>query len=547
MSDTRGRETRPGRHTTGSATSDPELAALRTHAAFHQRLRDLTLEFSQQAAAAGALDAALGGFADGANILLGARQTTVWLHQRSARTLTARASSDAGSLRATERVPTTAADAPAARGLRLERARLEADRSLLLVPLRGWRRALGTLVAQGPFVPALDEDLLEELSHELGRQLAAAIESVQLLEQVLRQRRLLEDTFNSLVDLVVVTDTELRLVQTNEVFAARVGQVPAELHGRPLGALVDRALADWIAATAHDGAGGAGGEHDARSGLVSDARLAGEFAVTMTPLVNHVGEAVGHVVVLRDITAQRQLEAEREALRARLAQSEKLAALGQFVAGVAHEMNNPLQGVLGHLELMMETADLPPAVKRDMRRIYHEADRAAKIVQNLLTFSGARRMERRRLRPARVVSRALVSRADALRRGGIRVARSDAEHAPWISGDPQLLHQALVNVLVNAEHAVADVGGDARIEIATRAGAAGGRVAIVIRDNGPGIPADALPRIFDPFFTTKDVGKGTGLGLAITYGIIQEHGGTIHAANDPGGGAVITIDLPGQE
>lgn len=545
----RGRETRPGRHTTGAATSDPHLATLRTHAAFHQRLGDLILEFSRQAAAAGALDAALGDFVGGANSLLGARRTTVWLHQRRTRTLTPAAASDAGSLRTMPSVPTAPPDAPAARGLRLERARLELDRGghLLLVPLRGWRRALGTLVAEGPFTPALDDEVLEELSHELGRQLASAIESIQLLEEVLRQRRLLEDTFNSLVDLVVVTDSELRLVQTNEVFAARAGQPRTELLGRPLGALLDRGLAEWIAATAHDGAADGGGEHDARTGLVSDARLAGEFAVTMTPLVDHGGDAVGHVLVLRDITAQRQLEAEREALRARLAQSEKLAALGQFVAGIAHEMNNPLQGVLGYLELLMETAAVEPAVKRDLRRIYHEADRAATIVRNLLTFSGARRMERRRLRPARLVSRALVSRADALRRGGIRVVRNDAEQVPWISGDPQLLHQALVNVLVNAEHAVAGIAGSPRIEIATRADAAGGRVAIAIRDNGPGIPAEALPRIFDPFFTTKDVGKGTGLGLAITYGIIQEHGGTIQAANAAGGGAVVTIELPAED
>jgi two-component system sensor histidine kinase HupT/HoxJ len=110
-----------------------------------------------------------------------------------------------------------------------------------------------------------------------------------------------------------------------------------------------------------------------------------------------------------------------------------------------------------------------------------------------------------------------------------------------------LLQQAFLNVLTNAEHAIADGGAHGTIEIVTFAGSQGSTVVTTIRDSGPGIPADVLPRVFDPFFTTKEVGRGTGLGLAITYGIIQEHGGTIAAANSPGSGAVITIELPAAE
>ena len=254
----------------------------------------------------------------------------------------------------------------------------------------------------------------------------------------------------------------------------------------------------------------------------------------------------------RDVTRQTRLEAEREALREKLAQSEKLASLGQFVAGIAHEINNPLQGVLGHLELLMAAPAAPGAslettraMRRDLRRIYREADRAAKIVQNLLTFSGSHRQIRRRLRIERVLSRVVASRRRALARARIDLIRDQQDDVAAVVGDPQLLQQAFLNVIINAEHAIAGTGRPGSIVISTTS--RDRRVITTIRDTGPGIADAVLPRIFDPFFTTKAVGQGTGLGLAITYGIVQEHGGTIHAANDGERGTMFTIDLPGAE
>ncbi|HEV7837358.1 MAG TPA: ATP-binding protein, partial [Gemmatimonadaceae bacterium] len=273
-------------------------------------------------------------------------------------------------------------------------------------------------------------------------------------------------------------------------------------------------------------------------------RLQGIFATTITPLINEDGQPVGRVLVARDITAQTQLETEREALRERLSQSEKLASLGQFVAGIAHEMNNPLQGVLGHLELLIETSDAARPVRPTLRRIYQEGDRAAKIVRNLLMFTGSQRVHRKPLRLERVLAKALASRAAARRRNHIEVARQLAGKLPDVIGDALLLQQALLNILINAEHAITHCGRTGRIETNIAPTNDGALVRLTIRDTGDGIPANILPKIFDPFFTTKDVGQGTGLGLAITYGIIQEHGGTITAANAAGGGARFTIDLP---
>jgi two-component system sensor histidine kinase HupT/HoxJ len=125
------------------------------------------------------------------------------------------------------------------------------------------------------------------------------------------------------------------------------------------------------------------------------------------------------------------------------------------------------------------------------------------------------------------------------------VARQESDGVPVIAADALLLQQALLNILINAGHAILSTGAPGRIDMHVAPTADGGGVRLTIRDTGPGIAPEILPRIFDPFFTTKEVGQGTGLGLAITYGIIQEHGGTIHAANAPEGGAQFTIELPG--
>lgn len=231
-------------------------------------------------------------------------------------------------------------------------------------------------------------------------------------------------------------------------------------------------------------------------------------------------------------------------LRNRLVQSDKLVALGQFVAGIAHELNNPLQAVLGNLELMRATGAFPKAIRRDMQRVYREADRAAKIVRNLLVFAGSRRLKKRRTSVNALLMRVLALRARAHRDAGIDVVRNHADNLPRVKGDPLLLHQALLNIILNAEHAIGPGAG--RIESRTifDSRSTPPEVVIQIRDTGPGIPADVMPRVFEPFFTTKEVGKGTGLGLAITYGIIQDHGGQVFASNHPDGGALFTVRLP---
>ncbi len=509
------------------------------------RVREVVLGFSRGAPSdpVGSLD--FDGLCAGLAAALGARRAGLWIYDRRAGVMYLEGSSDPSARAAAEAVAADGAASKAARGLRLERPELDGRDFAgphgfdLLVPLRGRRRALGTLVLEGFAGTPSERAVLLDAARDLGRQLSSVIDNVQLLGEVLRSRRELEDTFDSLADLVIVCDPAQRITDVNRAFAERVGRRREELRGEALARWIGEETAAWIAAQA---TAGLAGPPAVPTRQFDDPVLKGTFIVTVTRLRGQDSRPTGRVAVLRDVTEHARLEAERAALRQQLAQSEKLAALGQFVAGIAHELNNPLQGVLGHLELMRATGRLTPAERRELGRIYREADRAAKIVTSLLVFAGKGQRVRRRCGVNQIVARALALRAARLRKAGVEVVRHLDPRRPRTIGDPLLLQQAFFNIILNAEQAMG--GGPGRLEITTTLVRRGEWVVVRIRDTGPGLPEAVQSRLFEPFFTTKEVGKGTGLGLAITYGIIRDHSGQIRANNHPGGGAVFTVELP---
>jgi PAS domain S-box-containing protein len=520
-----------------------DLFRLRRRDELQHDLRDLIDEFSDSISATLDLTAGIEIFCVGANRLFGADRTSVWVHDRHARQLVLQGSSDPEHMARGVSVNTEDALAPAAIALRRTRAEVvspgDAATATVTVPLRGCRRALGTIVFDGVRVEAGGELDLLDRADELGRQLSNTIETTQLLDNVLRSRRELENTFDSIWHLVVVSNLAGRIVQVNEAFAGRLGRSRDSLIGEPLADCIGAELAEWLAAIESNDSRREG-EPESRE--IRDSALNGTFLFTVTSLLDPEHRRIGTVLVARDLTPQVRTEAEREELRRRLTQSEKLAALGQFVAGIAHELNNPLQGVLGHLELLRVTGAFPKQLRKEVQTIYREADRAAKIVRNLLVFAGSRRLARRAVSLPPILQKVVALRSAACRAAGIEVVRHYDPKLPRLQSDPLLIHQVFLNIMMNAEQSIVATGRAGRIEIsATRTEH---HLVTTVRDTGEGITEEALSRIFEPFYTTKEVGKGTGLGLAIAYGIVQEHGGQIHAANHPEGGAMFTVELP---
>ena len=232
---------------------------------------------------------------------------------------------------------------------------------------------------------------------------------------------------------------------------------------------------------------------------------------------------------------------ETRLVQERLLQSEKMSSVGQLVSGVAHELNNPLTGIMGFAQMLM-LRNLDAESRKQVETIYAEAERASKIVSNLLTFA-------RRRKPTKEAAdlNTLVERVLELRNYDLRVRNIDVQMQldpalPETMVDTNQIQQVLLNIVINAEQAMRGDGEAGTLRI--RSGREGGAVRVWFTDTGPGMSAETLRRIFDPFFTTKDAGEGTGLGLTICYGIIEEHGGRIWAESEPGQGTTFIIELP---
>src|SRR5437016_3528039 len=254
-----------------------------------------------------------------------------------------------------------------------------------------------------------------------------------------------------------------------------------------------------------------------------------------SPLSDEKGNIEGVVLSGRDVTDLKRLEEQ-------LIQAEKLAAMGQMLAGVAHELNNPLTAILGVTELLRERQGADDSTKRQLELTHRQARRAARIVQNLLEFSRPASPQKKPLDLSNLLDRTLQLHEHSLRRNNVEVDFRLQPDLPGVIGDANQLIQVFLNLITNAEQAIREVRDTGRIQI--RAGRNGNQLAITVQDDGVGIRPESLPRIFDPFYTTKRPGGGTGLGLSICMSIIREHGGNIEAETLPAGGSAFTIYLP---
>ena len=254
-----------------------------------------------------------------------------------------------------------------------------------------------------------------------------------------------------------------------------------------------------------------------------------------SPLFDETGKIDGVVISARDVTELKRLEEQ-------LIQAEKLAAMGQMLAGVAHELNNPLTAILGVTEMLRDSGDLQENTKRQLELTHRQARRAARIVQNLLEFSRPAAPQKRPVDVNSLIERTLQLQDHSLRRNNVHVDFQPQSDLPMVIGDANQLIQVFLNLISNAEYAIREVRETGRVQI--RIGRIGGHISVTVQDDGVGVSPEALPKIFDPFYTTKRPGGGTGLGLSICMSIVREHGGTIDVETLPAGGTAFTVYLP---
>jgi two-component system NtrC family sensor kinase len=438
-------------------------------------------------------------------------------------------------------------------------------RSSISLPMLVQEQLVGILtmsaVAPYRFEPA-DEDLLAIIAAQIG----AAVQNARLHEVVRRGKHEWEDTFDAISDPIAVFDSSGNLLRGNTALATLLGRAVTEL---PHSTCHSIGLCGGLFPRCAVGEAVASGTA-VRADLT---RPGGEiFNVTTFPVLREgAGPSVVQVAknVTDEIRSARRMRQMSEALasangrltatveqlkstQAQLLQAEKLSAIGQLVAGVAHELNNPLTSVMGYAQLLedelldasfTEAVRSPSELALDLRRIVEEAERAARIVRNLLAFARRQGVERVAHDLGELVARVVALRAYDLRLNDVTLETSYQPNLPPILADAGQIQQAVLNLILNAEQAMRGRPGR-RITLTVRLDEAASAVEFEVADTGHGIDTQNLPRIFDPFFTTRDVGDGTGLGLSICYGIVREHGGQIDVESRVGEGTTFSVLLP---
>ncbi|HSY92261.1 MAG TPA: PAS domain S-box protein [Candidatus Binatus sp.] len=354
----------------------------------------------------------------------------------------------------------------------------------------------------------------------------------QLAQQEEFRGRLLE----SFPDLILVVDLEERYTFVSSRARDLLGVEPQDMLGKKISELEDHS--PELAALYHDIVSGrqvfASAEYGARhrDGTWRTMRAAGSRLVEAETKADT--KTSGVIISVRDITVERKLEQQ-------VVQSERLAAMGAMIGGVAHELNNPLTAIMGVSELLQDV-ETNETSRKQLAMLQQQARRAAEIVQNLTYFSRPPAPGKSRINLVEVVERTLNLHAYSLRKNNITVDFLKEAGVPYALGDPHQLMQVFLNMIVNAEQAIRETRDKGTLRI--RLGRGDNSVWVSFHDDGPGIPKETLASIFDPFYTTKRPGRGTGLGLSICKSVMKEHNGSVEAANSPEGGAVFTVTLP---
>jgi two-component system NtrC family sensor kinase len=411
-------------------------------------------------------------------------------------------------------------------------------RSIMVVPIVFGDNLLGMLVlrAAGEGRRFSSEDITA--CQVVANASANAIRNATLYERIASSARANKETADKLQnildhfpDLIYTTDIEGRLTEFSRGGEALLGWPRDEALGRKCADLYPAPEA-----------------RERLEGLLREGRVVPSFETTVRCRDGSVREALiaasllrdaggapcGTVGIIKNIT-------DLKVARRQLVQAEKLSALGELVSGVAHELNNPLAGVLGYAQLLL-TGPLDARQQKAVDRIFESALRCQKIVQNLRSFARRHPIDKKNLGLNGIVEKTLDLKGYHLRVNNLKVVKVLDPDLPMTMLDFNQIQQVLLDIINNAQQAVASHRGQGTLTITTKS--RDGRIRLEVEDDGPGIPQEILGKIFDPFFTTRPVGEGTGLGLAVSYGIVRDHGGRIWAESEPGRGTRICVELP---
>jgi two-component system NtrC family sensor kinase len=392
--------------------------------------------------------------------------------------------------------------------------------SWLGAPLIAAGRTLGAVSLSSERAAALAKAELSLVTAVLA-QAAIALENARLVELLSSAKREWEKTVDAISQAICIVDAHGTVRRANRVFADLIHTPVTAIPGRPWLSLLPPAWSDPVARAI--------AEPSANSVEIR----AGEHVLLLT--VIPMAEPGSAVLVFEDQTERRRLQEQ-------LIQSEKMSAIGQLIAGVAHDLNNPLASVVGFSDFLAEAAEIPPSLREPLQVIRQEAERAATIVKNLLSFARTQEGERTR-QPIRVLLEStLVLLRNQLMAHKVEAALDVEPGLPDLEVSANQIKQVFVNLINNACQAIESDAPSGRIWITAKRAPEG--VAVSVTDSGPGMTAEVAAHVFEPFFTTKPEGQGTGLGLSICQGIVREHGGHITVETRPGGGATFTVELP---
>jgi PAS domain S-box-containing protein len=339
------------------------------------------------------------------------------------------------------------------------------------------------------------------------------------------QKELIDRILASTLNSVLVIDKQYQVILANEEFCSTFNIVEKDVVSRRIDEVIRiEGLSGAIRNTFSN--------RQAQPDLEFRYKINNIERILATSIIPMQHEEI--LLVFRDITEER-------ARQERLYLTDRLASIGEMAAGIAHELNNPLAGVVALSQLLVES-DLPDEIRDDVQDIYCEAQRAAKIVRNLLSFSRRSESAKQLTQINDAIEDILRLRAYEQKVNDIQVLTHLDPSLPEVIVDYFQMQQVFLNIILNAENAITDKNKHGKLVIATER--VNGTIKASFTDDGPGIPKENLSRIFDPFFTTKEVGQGTGLGLSICYGIVADHGGRLYAESEVGKGTTFTVEIP---